>query len=86
MDSPLSPLPLPSPQGRGVMDTYWLTGKHGVLPDRRRYSVRDDDEFMADNPQSDAPRGGKKSKDQTSGGQQASFIRKTFNICKEFLG
>nr|XP_027213711.1 LOW QUALITY PROTEIN: uncharacterized protein LOC113806741 [Penaeus vannamei] len=73
-------------KGRGVMDTYWLTGKHGVLPDRRRYSVRDDDEFMADKPAVGRPARRQEVQGPVLGGQQASFIRKTFNICKEFLG
>ncbi|KAK3854015.1 hypothetical protein Pcinc_039473 [Petrolisthes cinctipes] len=70
-------------KGRGVMDTYWLTGKHGVLPDRRRYSTKEDDlEFMADNPHSE---GARFSKDDDAF-LQASFFRRTFDICKKFLG
>lgn len=64
------------------MDTYWLTGKHGVLPDRRPYSGKEEDmEFMADNPHSES---GRRPKEEQSK-HQSSFA-KTIGLCKELLG
>lgn len=63
------------------MDTYWLTGKHGVLPDRRPYSGKEDDEFMADNPHSEYGR-----RPMEEHGKHHSSLTKAIGFCKELLG
>ena len=64
------------------MDTYWLTGKHGVLPDRHLDSGREDDfDFMADNAYSESGRCLKE-----EDGKHTSSFFKTFGFFRELLG
>lgn len=76
-----------SPQGKGSMETYWLIGKHGKLPERRVESDREEEiDVMAENPHTDARRKQRKAqKKKERENKEKSTVRRAIDSIKEHL-
>ncbi|XP_042226333.1 uncharacterized protein LOC121869177 isoform X1 [Homarus americanus] len=76
-----------SPQGKGSMETYWLIGKHGKLPERRVESDKEEEiDVMAENPHTDARRKQRKAqKKKERENKEKSTLRRAIDSVKEHL-
>lgn len=75
------------PQGKGSMETYWLIGKHGKLPERRVESDKEEEiDVMAENPHTDARRKQRKAqKKKERENKEKSTLRRALDSVKEHL-
>ncbi|XP_063598005.1 uncharacterized protein LOC134774609 [Penaeus indicus] len=74
-------------KGKGSMETYWLIGKHGKLPERRVESDREEEiDVMAENPHTDARRKQRKAqKKKERENKEKSTVRRAIDSIKEHL-
>lgn len=74
-------------QGKGSMETYWLIGKHGKLPERRVESDKEEEiDVMAENPHTDARRKQRKAqKKKERENKEKSTLRRAINTVKGHL-
>ncbi|XP_071538925.1 uncharacterized protein [Panulirus ornatus] len=73
--------------GKGSMETYWLIGKHGKLPERRMESDKEEEiDVMAANPHTDARRKQRKAqKKKERENKEKSTLRRAIDSVKEHL-
>ncbi|XP_064116798.1 uncharacterized protein [Macrobrachium rosenbergii] len=76
-----------SSQGKGSMETYWLIGKHGKMPERRVESDKEEEiDVMAENPHTDARRKQRKAqKEKERENKEKSTVRRAIDSIKEHL-
>ncbi|XP_050722872.1 uncharacterized protein LOC127001751 isoform X3 [Eriocheir sinensis] len=74
-------------KGKGSMETYWLIGKHGKLPERRVESDKEEEiDVMAENPHTDARRKQRKAqKKKERENKEKSTLRRAINSVKGHL-
>ncbi|XP_071538924.1 uncharacterized protein [Panulirus ornatus] len=74
-------------KGKGSMETYWLIGKHGKLPERRMESDKEEEiDVMAANPHTDARRKQRKAqKKKERENKEKSTLRRAIDSVKEHL-
>ncbi|CAL4155070.1 unnamed protein product, partial [Meganyctiphanes norvegica] len=74
-------------KGKGSMETFWLIGKHGKLPERRVESDKEDEiDVMAENPHTDARRKHRKAqKEKEQANKEKSTVRRAIDSIKTHL-
>ncbi|XP_043196646.1 uncharacterized protein LOC122367528 isoform X2 [Amphibalanus amphitrite] len=71
----------------GAMETFWLIGKHGRLPERRVDSEREDViDLMAENPHTDALRRERQKKKEQDSHKQSAFARALESLRSRLTG
>ncbi|XP_076069616.1 uncharacterized protein LOC143041525 isoform X2 [Oratosquilla oratoria] len=73
-------------KGKGSMETFWLIGKHGKLPERRVESDAEDIDVMAENPHTDARRKQRKAqREKERENKEKSTVRRAIDSIREHL-